>query len=156
MKSTIPPLSEMIGCAEAYARAAYRRYGLRQQGIDESWIEDMRQAALLRHLESRVSMSVRYWRGVHEQIRLAICGGENKRTHRPTSEPLDKIMQEGGLSVEEQAEAWRLMERLEPGSLAHQYFVADKTLLEIAHNRGLTESRISQRCREWIRGVHTR
>lgn len=146
---------EMIDCAEAYARAAYHRYGLRQQGIDQSWVEDMRQAALLRHLESGVSMSVSCWRGVHEQIRLAIYGGENKRDHRPTSWPLDEMMPDGGRGVEEQAEALRLMERLEPGSSAHEYFVADKTLLEIAHKCGLTESRISQHCREWIRGVHT-
>ncbi|MCI0558363.1 MAG: hypothetical protein MN733_07695 [Nitrososphaera sp.] len=149
----IQDLTEMIDYAEANARATYHRYGLSYQGIDRSWVEDMRQASLLRHLESGVSMPVSCWRGVHEQIRLAIYGGENKRYNRPTSVPLDEMMPEDGRCVEEQVEALRLIDRLDSGSVAHEYFVKDKTLREIGDSCGLTAARISQLCRDWISEV---
>lgn len=142
-------LEEVIKLAGNYARAVYQRYGLEYQGVDRSWQEDMRQAALLRYLEGGNNSRQAVWRGVMEQVRLAIFGGEEKRSIRPTCMSIQET--DASLSHDREIEAQRILERIQEGTVPYSYFNLDKTLGDIGKELGITESAVSQRWRTWAR-----
>lgn len=143
-------IAEAKELARCWTGRISSRYGLLSQ-FDPEILKDMYQQALLRYIEAKHSgqnerQSI--WRGLHEVLREQVYGGSSRRSFKISYGKLPPFLASRG-NVEDTVDFWRTAERMDPGSVAYEYYVRDKTLAEVGAARGVSESRMSQLLKEW-------